>query len=399
VEKVKAIVAEIDKEQMIVITAEGDFIKVKRQMKAAIGDEIELKPQKAYLIYKGLARVAACFLACIFLSTGVYAYFTPYSYVSVDINPSISISLNRFERVLSVNPLTEDAVSIINNTRNLKNQDIDRALSEIIKSASDEGYIDQETENQIVVVVSTKDPKQEKKLEDTVTAATEKELLKVNKNSGVMVEKTSVASYKTALSNKTSPGKEMLSGKLKEVNPEIKDEEVKKMSVKEVMNMIKEGREAAKKEEKDKKGRDKDKNQEEDALKDKGKDKEEGKGKEENTQKAGGRTGYGTEEAEKAEEKDKSNNRNDEKKNSGVGASKKIDENGHKSDKRTELGEKEKEEKDKKDNYSGEDSKNENKTYNHRTWGKKNANEVKDREKNNSNLKINTKDNKKWLGR
>ena len=58
-----------------------------------------------------------------------------------------------------------------------------------------------------------------------------------------------------------------------------------------------------------------------------------------------------------------------------------------------------KEEKDKKDNYSGEDSKNENKTYNHRTWGKKNANEVKDREKNNSNLKINTKDNKKWLGR
>ena len=44
-------------------------------------------------------------------------------------------------------------------------------------------------------------------------------------------------------------------------------------------------------------------------------------------------------------------------------------------------------------------SKNENKTYNHRTWGKKNANEVKDREKNNSNLKINTKDNKKWLGR
>ena len=155
-----------------------------------------------------------------------------------------------------------------------------------------------------------------------MTAATEKELLKVNKNSGVMVEKTSVASYKTALSNKTSPGKEMLSGKLKEVNPEIKDEEVKKMSVKEVMNMIKEGREAAKKEEKDKKGRDKDKNQEEDALKDKGKDKEEGKGKEENTQKAGGRTGYGTEEAEKAEEKDKSNNRNDEKKNSGVGASK-----------------------------------------------------------------------------
>lgn len=245
VEKVKAVIAEIDKRHMIVITDKGDFIKVKRQMSAAIGDEIELKQHKRYPISKRLAGLAACFMACIFLSTGVYAYCTPYSYVSVDINPSLSLSLNRFERVIAVNPLTEDAVDFIKDTKSLKNQNIDAALSEIIKTASDKGYIDEETEDEIVVIVSAKNPKQEKKLEEMVANTAAKELSKVNKVSGVTVEKTDVKNYKNALSNKVSPGRETLEDKLKELMPEIKDEEVKDMSVKEVANLIKEGRKAA----------------------------------------------------------------------------------------------------------------------------------------------------------
>lgn len=251
VEKVKAIIAEIDKKHMIVITDKGDFIKVKRQMSAAIGDEIELKQRKTYSISKHLTGLAACFMACIFLSTGVYAYCTPYSYVSVDINPSLSLSLNRFERVIEVNPLTEDAVDFIKDTKSLKNQNIDAALSEIIKTASDKGYIDEETEDEIVVIVSAKNPKQEKKLEETVAKTAEKELSKVNKSSGVTVEKTDVKNYKTAVSQKVSPGRKVLEENLKEVMPEIKDEEVKDMSVKEVANLIRERRKEAEKAEKE----------------------------------------------------------------------------------------------------------------------------------------------------
>lgn len=247
VEKVKAIVAEIDKKHMIVITDKGDFIKVKGQMSAAIGDEIELKQRKTYPISKRLAGLAACFMACIFLSTGVYAYYTPYSYVSVDINPSLSLSLNRFERVIAVNPLTEDAVDFIKDTKDLKNRNIDAALSEIIKTASDKGYIHEETEDEIVVIVSAKNPKQEKKLEETVAKTAEKELSKVNKAGGVTVEKTDVENYKTSVSQKVSPGRKVLEDNLKEVMPEIRDEEVKDMSVKEVANLIREGRKEAEK--------------------------------------------------------------------------------------------------------------------------------------------------------
>lgn len=254
----KAVIAEIDKKQMIVITDKGDFLKVKRQMSAAIGDEIELKPKMAHLTYRKLAGMAACVLMCIFLSTGVYAYYTPYSYVSVDINPSIALSLNRFERVISVNPLNEDAVTLLKDTKNLKNQDINDALSEIIKSASEKGYIDEKVENQIMVVVSTENPKQKDKLASTVNTTAAKELSKVNNNYGITVEKTDVSSYKAALSNKVSPGKEILAEKLREVIPEIKDEEIINMSVKEAVQLIKEGRKAVKAAEKDSKDNEKD---------------------------------------------------------------------------------------------------------------------------------------------
>ncbi|HYE81366.1 MAG TPA: anti-sigma factor domain-containing protein [Clostridia bacterium] len=281
----KAIVAEIDKKQMIVITDKGDFIKVKRQMSAAIGDEIELKPQKINPAYRRVASLAACFLACIFLSTGVYAYYTPYSYVSVDINPSITLSLNRFERVIAVEPLTEDAAGLIEASENIKNKEIDEALSEIIKSASEEGYISKETENQVMVVVSAKNPGQEEKLAAAVNAAAAVELSKVNDNYGVTVEKTSVEDYKAALSNKVSPGKEILAGRLMEVNPEIKAEDARKMSVKEIMSHIKEGKKAAMATEKDdkdsvknkdNKDNAKDKSKEEQVLGSKDKDKEGG---------------------------------------------------------------------------------------------------------------------------
>ncbi|HWR60958.1 MAG TPA: anti-sigma factor domain-containing protein [Clostridia bacterium] len=242
----KAIVAEIDKKHMIVITDKGDFVRIKRQMSAAIGDEIEFKARRTYPAYKRMAPIAACFLACIFLSTGVYAYYTPYSYVSVDINPSIAMSLNRFERVIAVEPITEDAADFIKNTENLKNRQVDQAISTIIKSASEKGYIDEKEETQVMVVVSAEDPKQEKKLAGELDKAASKELSKVNKSSGVTVEKTSVENYKAAVMNKQSPGMEILADKLRKVNPEIGDEEIKDMTVKEAVQRINESKKAAK---------------------------------------------------------------------------------------------------------------------------------------------------------
>jgi hypothetical protein len=364
VEEVKAIVAEIDKKQMIVITENGDFLKVKRQMSATIGDEIQLKQQKKYLSYKRLAGIAACFLACIFLSTGVYAYYTPYSYVSLDINPSISLSLNRFERVISVNPLTEDAVSFIKETKNLKNQDIDKALSEIISSASDKGYIDEKTENQIMIVVSAKNPNEETRLEDTLTKTAAMELSKVNKSGEVTVEKTTVEIYRNALSNKMSPGKEILADKLREVNSEISDEELEDMSVKEMAKLIKEGRKAEKEEEKANKDREKEERTRNSKDEDKG--------------------------AAKAADEGKNNKNNDKRIKPGTAASKNKNEEKDEKDERVKGEEEEKSEK----NFDSEED-NKKKDKEDKDKDKNNKKKIEDKDKKNDDPKGKVNDNRR----
>ncbi|MGE5632128.1 MAG: anti-sigma factor domain-containing protein [Caulobacteraceae bacterium] len=273
----KAIVAEIDKKHMIVITDKGDFLKTKRILSAGIGDEIELKPQKMSKVYRRFAAMAAGLLVCAFLTTGVYAYYTPYSYVSVDINPSIGLTLNRFERVISVKPLSDETVNFIENTKGIKNQVVDDALAAIIKSASEKGYIDGKSQNQVVVVVSTKNPEQENKIINEVSAAASGELAKVSGDYAVMVEKTTVSDYQEAMANKVSPGREILASKLKELMPELKDEDIRNMTVKETMKLIKEGRKALTAEQKDDKKNEKPDKKDANNGKDSGEDK--GKGK------------------------------------------------------------------------------------------------------------------------
>lgn len=275
----KAIVAEIDKKHMIAITEKGDFIKVKRKLSVGIGDEIELKPQNATMVYRRLAAMAACLLVAVFMTTGVYAYYTPCSYVSMDINPSVALTLNRFDRVISVDPLTDDAVKFIEDTKSLKNQEVNVAVTEIIKSASEKGYINSESESQVVVVVSAKNPKQENQIINEVSAAAEGELAKVSKDYDVMIEKTSVSSYKAAVSNKVSPGKEILAGKLKEFIPELKDEEIRNMSVKDTVKLIKEGRKALISEKRNRDDEEADDSKVKDWSRNKGKDEEKGNGK------------------------------------------------------------------------------------------------------------------------
>lgn len=58
-----------------------------------------------------IAVAMACLL---FVSTSVVLYFTPTVVVSVDINPSLEMEINRFNRVVDVKGYNEDGVAFAN---------------------------------------------------------------------------------------------------------------------------------------------------------------------------------------------------------------------------------------------------------------------------------------------
>lgn len=60
--------------------------------------------------YRYLIPAAACFLCMLF--GGYWIYFTPTVEISMDINPSIELSVNRFDRVVSVSGYNDDGQAL-----------------------------------------------------------------------------------------------------------------------------------------------------------------------------------------------------------------------------------------------------------------------------------------------
>lgn len=82
--------------------------------------------------YRPLLSAAACLLVIFCL--GLWkVYFTPVSVISIDINPSLELELNRFDRVISVEGYNEDGQALASSlsVRFLNYQD---ALEEILNS-------------------------------------------------------------------------------------------------------------------------------------------------------------------------------------------------------------------------------------------------------------------------
>ena len=77
-------------------------------------------------IWSRTAAVLAAVIVLAILFPLGYNNFSVFSVIGIDVNPSIEIKTNRFEKVLSVNPLNEEATIVLDNM-NLKNVDIDVA--------------------------------------------------------------------------------------------------------------------------------------------------------------------------------------------------------------------------------------------------------------------------------
>lgn len=234
----KGIIAEIDGRKMIVITKNGEFIKCKKLPYHNIGDEVNIQRTNMTSVYKKISAAAACFLIFAMLSTGVYAYYTPYSYVSVDINPSLEFSVNRFDKVIGVHAFNEDAEKVISASDNIKYKDIDDALEQILDTASDQGFLKKDEANSIMFVVSSGNKKEEKVMSDKVSTASTEVLSQLSSNYEVILETTKIDSYKQAKEYNISPGKVILANQFKEIKPDINEEEIKHMSLQQAIKQI-----------------------------------------------------------------------------------------------------------------------------------------------------------------
>lgn len=98
-----------------------------------------------------LVAAMACFV-CLLLGLGGYqAYFTPTSAISLDVNPSLELGINRFDKVISIEGLNDDgkALSEQLHVRFLNYVD---ALNQILADSAMQSYLSNDADLSIVVV-------------------------------------------------------------------------------------------------------------------------------------------------------------------------------------------------------------------------------------------------------
>ena len=140
----KAIIVEIKNGLAAVLSDDGNIIKVKNR-NYEIGQVITMKKQKIHIT--GKLAVTAASAAVLFLASGIgiWAYTSPYSYVSLDVNPSIEYTVNCFDLVIDVKAVNDDGEELLGqiNLNNLNNKTIHAAVAATINEIADSGYFDE----------------------------------------------------------------------------------------------------------------------------------------------------------------------------------------------------------------------------------------------------------------
>lgn len=136
------------------------------------------------------AGMAACLVLLLGGVFGLQAHKlnnTVDSTVSIDVNPSVEIQVNRKERVLDVIPLNEDGTIIVGDM-DLSGSDLKVAVNALIGSMLQNGYLN-ELANSILISVDSSDPIRGAELQERLAAEVNK-LLQTDAFSGAVLSQT-----------------------------------------------------------------------------------------------------------------------------------------------------------------------------------------------------------------
>jgi len=243
----KVLIMEINNNEAIVLSRDGIFSSIKDKG-YKVGERAEInngiKNLSEMLSKKRLVAIVTVLALIIASSVGfAYLYNTPYSYASVDINPSLTIELNIFDRVVNIEGVNSDGEKMSEELK-LENMNLAEAVDEIVNYAIEEGYIVDDDENAVVLTINSKNEKKEEKLMLKAMRSTEKAVLNNNVNGKnleveVLGEKIGYNRVLEARELNVSPGKLNLVQKYTEATGEEFSEEMLEWPVKQLRKPFK----------------------------------------------------------------------------------------------------------------------------------------------------------------
>lgn len=173
-----------------------------------------------------LAPIAICMLF-VFMG-GYWLYFTPTVEISMDVNPSIELSVNRFDRVISVTGYNEDGQELIESL-DIKHMNYNDAINQVLNSQDITNLL---SNNEVMTIcVIGEDGKQSTRIFSNIESYT-------SKTENTYCYHAQKEEVEEAHDVGLSYGKYKAYLKIKSLDPDITLEEVQKMTMREINDLI-----------------------------------------------------------------------------------------------------------------------------------------------------------------
>ena len=123
-----------------IMTSSGQFYKVIiKKYTPKIGETFSGKVKYNNILFYKVASIVALLLI-VFAGSSAYAYYTPTTTAVININPSIQIKSNRFDKIIELKALNKDGEKILNEV-NIQNKDLNDGLKLIIIQSKKDNFI------------------------------------------------------------------------------------------------------------------------------------------------------------------------------------------------------------------------------------------------------------------
>ncbi|MBN2259471.1 MAG: anti-sigma factor domain-containing protein [Clostridiales bacterium] len=227
----KGVIVEI-KDKYCVVMARGlETKKIIKKEDCSIGQEVYFLPEDVIsTISSDWRKYAIAVVLMLAVSVSAYAYQLQnavYTVVSLDINPSVELSLNRNDVVIALEGLNEDGLAIID--EDMIGQDVEEVLQQLVENSKKDEYLQDDG----FVLLSTV----EKKNDDDSIDARLQEIIEGNPELyakvNVVVLEATEEDLDAADDEGISVGLYQLEKLEKEINPTAAANRTQVMSVKE----------------------------------------------------------------------------------------------------------------------------------------------------------------------
>lgn len=178
-------------------------------------------------LFKRFAAAAAGLAALLFIG-GSYIFLTPTAYISIDVNPSLELGINRFDRVVSVESYNEDGEKLAG-TLNITFMNYNDALEELLSSQDIEDYLSRDAV--VSLTVASDNEAQYNEIFDTVeTCASDHKNIRYHSgDTGEMHEAHDAG---------VSFGKYRAYLILKKLDPSVSLDDVRDLTMREIYDLI-----------------------------------------------------------------------------------------------------------------------------------------------------------------